>query len=340
MTRVTWVVGLLAVAVVDPSRSARAGDGEFGASDQIASPGVIYDNIAPNGGLDPGGASPASQYDAAFPFDAGATDDFMLPASPLCTWTVTGVRWSGVFWGPDEPGTITGFRVVFWPDVAGDPDGGGGAVPNLSEALGIYAIAGNANPTPNPTGAETTFDYSVQLPQPLQAIPGVRYWIQIQPVMASPVQWGWHITNDRRGADPRQYFDLLEIPTWTSVPDAGDLAFALIGEAHDIGCDDGNACTVDTCAGNNCVFTPIQCNDGVACTVDACVNGACVYAAPPNFDGEGDVDLNDFKFFLNCLENSEKGAATLSCKCADLNNDSRIDLRDFALFQTSYSGAE
>ncbi len=51
-------------------------------------------------------------------------------------------------------------------------------------------------------------------------------------------------------------------------------------------CDDGNACTVDTCSPTlGCVFKPAQdgtaCDDGDACTLaDSCQAGACVGAEP------------------------------------------------------------
>jgi len=44
-------------------------------------------------------------------------------------------------------------------------------------------------------------------------------------------------------------------------------------------CDDGNACTDDTCVDNDCVYTPDDtnsCDDGLFCTVgDACSAGSC-----------------------------------------------------------------
>ena len=52
-----------------------------------------------------------------------------------------------------------------------------------------------------------------------------------------------------------------------------------------ISCDDGNACTVDSCVrGTGCVHTPSDgtaCNDGNACTqTDTCWAGACVGSNP------------------------------------------------------------
>jgi len=41
-------------------------------------------------------------------------------------------------------------------------------------------------------------------------------------------------------------------------------------------CDDGDACTVDSCdADGACHHTPVSCDDGDACTVDSCRNGSC-----------------------------------------------------------------
>ncbi|MCA9526781.1 MAG: DNRLRE domain-containing protein, partial [Myxococcales bacterium] len=62
---------------------------------------------------------------------------------------------------------------------------------------------------------------------------------------------------------------------------------------RDADCDDGNACTRDTCGGRLCVFTAIRgcdacdvdedCDDGNACTVDRCApDGACGHAPVPN----------------------------------------------------------
>lgn len=46
-------------------------------------------------------------------------------------------------------------------------------------------------------------------------------------------------------------------------------------------CDDGSACTIDTCDGGICNNPPlcttnVECSDGNSCTSDRCVNGCCV----------------------------------------------------------------
>jgi fibronectin type 3 domain-containing protein len=51
-------------------------------------------------------------------------------------------------------------------------------------------------------------------------------------------------------------------------------------------CDDGNACTEDSCVDGACVNKPKDCDDGDPCTLDACVDGACS-SEPKNCD-DGD----------------------------------------------------
>ncbi len=119
---------------------------------------TIFDNIVPNGGLNPDGGSPASQYDAEFSFEAGAADDFVLPASPLCRWTVTDIRWSGIYWGPDAPSAITQFRIIIWPDVDGAIPVGTGVTPDLGRALVVHDIPGDASEVPDSLGFPNAYE--------------------------------------------------------------------------------------------------------------------------------------------------------------------------------------
>lgn len=53
-------------------------------------------------------------------------------------------------------------------------------------------------------------------------------------------------------------------------------------------CDDGNACTTDTCNNGTCVYTPITCNDSNACTTDTCNPASgCVYTPITCNDNDG-----------------------------------------------------
>lgn len=357
------------------------------AQDVAGNPSVIFENISTTGGLDPAGASPASQVDDAFPFEAGAADDFVLPVSPLCRWSVTRVQWTGKYWGESIPGTITGFRIYFWNDGGGSPASGIFSTPNPQTAIAAFEIAGSAAEMPSASGAPGSFDYDAALPQPLELVPGVRYWIQIQAVAEFPPQWGLHITQTRQGLAPVQYFDLLSMPAWTAVPDDGDLAFRVLGTALAANCDDGNACTLDSCVAGSCqsapvvcddgsactvdscdptlgcqavsitcddqnactvdscnpsegcVFTALDCTDGDACTTDVCNGGVCEHLGPPDFDGDGDVDLTDFDKLVDCVDSLQRSLPE-ACGCTDLNGDGIADMRDLAAFQSSYTGSK
>ena len=62
---------------------------------------------------------------------------------------------------------------------------------------------------------------------------------------------------------------------------------------------------------------------------------------PGDFDGDGDVDLDDFGSFSACYNGSERPPAA-TCPPgvdADLDGDGDCDLDDFALFAANYTGA-
>lgn len=52
-------------------------------------------------------------------------------------------------------------------------------------------------------------------------------------------------------------------------------------------CDDGNACTTDTCSSGTCVNAPRTCSDGNACTIDSCnPSTGCVFTTRNCNDGD------------------------------------------------------
>lgn len=277
---------VVATALVTSAWTIRTGIGEgspdirFGpqrASAAVAGipSAVIYDNIALGGGINAAGSAPASQLDAQFPFDAGSADDFVLGESPSCLWSIEGVRFRGEYWNDTAPGGVQSFRVIFWPDTADGPAGRAFGPADTSEALAIYEIPGSGNETG--TTSPSAFDYELVLPAPLSVAPGEKLWIQIQAVMPFPPQWGVAVTSSQTGSGPQEYFDLLAIPAWMPIADAGDLAFQLLGRPAEINCDDGNACTTDSCDDATCIHTPLSCDDGNACTADSCdPAGGCV----------------------------------------------------------------
>ncbi|MCK4340610.1 MAG: hypothetical protein KAY37_02655 [Phycisphaerae bacterium] len=57
-----------------------------------------------------------------------------------------------------------------------------------------------------------------------------------------------------------------------------------------------------------------------------------------DFDGDGDVDLDDFNIFVGCL-NGPDVPVEPDCETADLDCDDDVDLASFAAFQTHFSGS-
>lgn len=198
---------------------------------------VIYDNGLPDWAMF---GSPASQLDTAYPFDAGAADDFILGHSGQGdgSWNITDVHWSGVYFSGDatSPGS---FNIIFWPDAGGMP-AGGQALPNgpdYSQALAIYNIAGDANQTIDPAGdGVLQFSYWVDLPVPFVAAANTAYWVEVQPVFSFPPQWAFQRTAAQvNGAPAAQGFAIRGIPGvpyWSPAgggADPMDLSFSLTG---------------------------------------------------------------------------------------------------------------
>jgi len=60
-------------------------------------------------------------------------------------------------------------------------------------------------------------------------------------------------------------------------------------------------------------------------------------SGPGDFDGDTDVDQEDFGHFQTCLTGSGNPAGT-GCQDADLDSDTDVDLSDFSIFQACLSG--
>ena len=57
-----------------------------------------------------------------------------------------------------------------------------------------------------------------------------------------------------------------------------------------INCNDGNACTADSCTGGSCAHSNISCNDANACTIDTCVPATgCVHQPSTDPCNDGDI---------------------------------------------------
>jgi hypothetical protein len=58
--------------------------------------------------------------------------------------------------------------------------------------------------------------------------------------------------------------------------------------------------------------------------------------SPCDFDGDGEVDLADFPYFVGCMTGPASEVAG-DCAAADLNDDGFVDQRDFQAFQSRCS---
>ncbi|MBZ5640692.1 MAG: hypothetical protein LAO51_18290 [Acidobacteriia bacterium] len=105
-----------------------------------------------------------------------------------------------------------------------------------------------------------------------------------------PVADAWSATAITDAPGPRRYHTVVwtgnEMIVWGGDNGAGSFGDGGRYVPGGLGCDDGNACTLDTCdAVLGCVHTPVDgvaCNDGDPCTApDVCSSGTCVGAPAP-----------------------------------------------------------
>ena len=65
---------------------------------------------------------------------------------------------------------------------------------------------------------------------------------------------------------------------------------------------------------------------------------ANVLYVAPDFDSDGDVDVNDFSFFQQCFNGPGNPPASPDCGEADFDGDHDVDVSDFATFQSCFNG--
>jgi len=60
---------------------------------------------------------------------------------------------------------------------------------------------------------------------------------------------------------------------------------------------------------------------------------------PGDFDGDGDVDLDDFSEWFHCMGGPKTPPRAAGCEALDWNHDGDVDLSDFALFAQHFGGS-
>ena len=63
-----------------------------------------------------------------------------------------------------------------------------------------------------------------------------------------------------------------------------------------------------------------------------------VLPPPIDFDGDGDVDLKDYRAFQACFDVPDPPASPFGCDSADRDRDGDVDLADFGYFATCFNG--
>jgi len=66
--------------------------------------------------------------------------------------------------------------------------------------------------------------------------------------------------------------------------------------------------------------------------------GMAVVSIPGDYDGDGDVDLDDFEQFAGPCFGGPDAPVAPECAFADFDGDGDVDLYDFAAFQEAFTG--
>lgn len=59
---------------------------------------------------------------------------------------------------------------------------------------------------------------------------------------------------------------------------------------------------------------------------------------PADYDGDCDVDLDDFGYFQACITGPKLGPVGAGCEICDFDHDDDVDQEDFGIFQRCLSG--
>jgi len=149
----------------------------------------------------------ASQNDISGGANFTSYDNFTLASAT----TITSVGWTGGYFNPQTPGSITSWAVAFYANNAGQP----GAL------LSSFPISGNGGETS--VGVDSLGDpvYAYGAAISFAAGAGTEYWLSVVPSIAFPPEWGW--TSSSTGDGVSYTDDAFGNRTQNS----SDLAFSL-----------------------------------------------------------------------------------------------------------------
>ncbi len=145
----------------------------------------------------------ACQWDSVYPFEAEIADNFSVPFET----DVDSLVWWGGYWN----GTPT-LPVDFWIKIYEDSTGASGPQPKQAP---IYV----ARVSFTEQNLGLYYQYTAKIP-PFHAFPGTRYWIEFEPTLLFPPQWGnncsWPANNPGWGDGQQMYFKsaVFGFPQW------------------------------------------------------------------------------------------------------------------------------
>jgi len=128
-------------------------------------------------------------------------------------------------------------------------------------------------------------------------------------------------------------YEITDNAGWLSVdPDSGDST----GEADSI---DVIYAVSDRPVGQHSALITVSSLDAANSPQTITVN-LTVVTVSPDFNGDGDVDQDDFGHFQACLSGSTVAQNEPACLDAHLDEDVDVDRDDFAILQACFSGAD
>ncbi len=154
---------------------------------------------------------------------------------------------------------------------------------------------------------------------------------------------------DQMNTDQDRWGDACDNCPLVSNENQADLDEDMIGDVCDPDVDGDTVLNVDdNCKRVSNLGQEDQDGDLVGDACDACAGTipgsqvdeeGCPPLAPMDFDGDGDIDINDFGFIQACLSGQGVNQIASGCEEARLDDDEDIDLVDLQIFLQCVSGS-